>query len=248
MRRKRRDGRDLVTPESVASGPGPAPASPTFPAFTPIEDPTVAVLVIGKSDEEVSDFMAKSPHVTDEARIVLVSNPGMVHGGFAQIANKFIDESTEDIVGMVHADTTFAPGSITAFAAVAARGCVTGMTGRSRDGRYRWSRVLPEEEPTGGGIHGYSGGVVSTLDAGSVFMPRRDDLRFDGELFDGFHCVVEDLCLHAQYRLGMGVVVPIGIMATHVGASTGRPGWIDDWFRYQAKLFEKWRGYEVHTV
>ena len=201
--------------------------------------PTIAVLVIGKSDEEVESFKAGSPHAEQEARLVYVSNPGRRYGATAAIANPFIDSSTEDVLSVVHADTSFAPGSITAFAASAVdNNCVTGIVGRIDPSRafegnmgYIWC--------------GGPGGIVSTLDSCSVFFRRTWDLRFDGATFDDFHCVVEDICLQARKK-GIPALVP-QIKASHVGTAT-EATWNDNFWKYRQKLLDKYPGEEIHTV
>lgn len=201
--------------------------------------PTIAMLVIGKSDEEIEGFKSGSPHAAEEARMVYVSNPGRKHGATAVIANPFIDNATEDVLAVVHADTTFAPGSIKAFAAAAVdNNCVTGIVGRidpkrGFDGNmgYIWC--------------GGPGGIVSTLDSCSVFFRRSWGLRFDGATFDDFHCVVEDICLQARKK-GIRAMVP-QIQASHVGTAT-ESGWNDNFWRYRDKLFKKYPGEDIHTV
>lgn len=213
-----------------------------------MNDERGAVLVIGKTDEEILAFSRRNPHAATEAKMHLLSNPGMKHGGFARIANQFIDEATTGVVGMLHADTTFAPGAIREFCRVASQGHIVGMVGREGKSPYRylWSYLAPGDVPDDP-LKGI-GGEVSTLDACSIFMPRKPELRFDGATFDGFHCVVEDLCIHARHRLGMKIVVPVGVVADHLADSNRNQKWMNDWFSYRSKLVEKWRGIDFHTV
>jgi hypothetical protein len=207
-------------------------------ADRPWGPPSLALMVIGKSDEEIEAFKAGSPHVEQEARVVYVSNPGRRHGATAAIANPFIEAATEDVVAIVHADTAFAPGALGVFSAAAVdHNCLTGIVGRVEyvDGDpgmgYTWC--------TG------AGGVVSTLDSCSVFMRRSLGLRFDGATFDDFHCVVEDLCLQAR-ALGVRAYVPPAA-ASHVGTAT-EATWNDSFWRYRQKLLDKYPGQVIHTV
>ncbi len=198
---------------------------------------SVAVLVLGKSGEELSRFRARNPHIeANDTRFVYVANPGKIHGGMGQIGNRFIDEATEDIVSLIHADTTFGPGAIEKFAEAAAKGAVVGMVGCTRK-EVLWSRG--------------PGGKVITLDCCSVFMPRRVDLRFDDVTFDDFHCCVEDLCMTAR-QLGLEIEVPGEIEAHHSGGMVYDHqlslGWLQNHGAYRKALTEKWLGHEVFTT
>lgn len=203
--------------------------------------PTMAVLVLGKNDEELAAFRAKSPRVELEARLVFVANPGKRLGGYAAIANPFLDTCSEDVVGVVHADTSFADGALRVFAhsALDAGGRVVGIVGRAHPRGHATDRLESYVWCHAGG------GSVSTLDSCSVFMPRAMKLRFDGETFDDFHCVVEDLCLQADAR-GIASFVPAAV-ASHVG-SGGAGDWRSDYRKYRARLGAKWRGRKFYTT
>ncbi len=199
-------------------------------------EPTVAILVIGKSEDEIESFRAASPHVEGEARMVYVANPSRRHGATAAIANPFLDEATEDVVAVVHADTTFAPGAIAVFAKAAIeQRSVTGIVGR----------IKPVKDNLGYLWCNAGGGFVNTLDSCSLFMLRSWGLRFDGKTFDDFHCVVEDICLQARLR-GIRALVP-HVEASHAGTAT-EPTWNDNFWRYRQRLLDKYRGHEIHTV
>ncbi len=200
--------------------------------------PSIAVLVIGKSDEEIAWFKEQSPHVEEEARFVYVSNPGRRHGATAAIANPFIDSATEDVVAVIHADTTFAPGSLKKFASMASEGpYLVGIVGR-------------REQTPGEPFSGYvwcndGGGEVSTLDSSSVFFRRDLGLRFDGVTFPDFHCVVEDLCLQARAK---GVRSVVGdAKASHLGSAT-EPTWNAEFYKYRDRLLQKYPGQQIFTV
>ena len=203
--------------------------------------PTVAVLVLGKSDDELAEFRAKSPRAEMDARIVYVANPGKRLGGYAAIANPFLDACTEDVVGVVHADTSFAEGALRVFARAALDfgGRLVGIVGRA-----------PPRPQATDPFENYvwcnsGGGSVSTLDSCSVLFPRRMNLRFDGRTFDDFHCVVEDLCLQAETR-GVAAFVP-AVSAGHVG-NGGAGDWRGNHRRYHARLLAKWRGRKFYTT
>lgn len=200
--------------------------------------PTVAIMVIGKSEEEIEWFKQNSPRANEEARMVYVANPGRRYGATAVIANPFLETATEDVVAVVHADTSFAPGAIGVFAQVAIdNDCLTGIVGRAK-------------AHPGAANMGYTwctsdGGYVSTLDSCSVFFRRNLGLRFDGRTFDDFHCVVEDLCLQARLR-GIRSFVPKA-EAGHIGTAT-EPTWNHNFWRYRKCLLDKYPDEEIHTV
>lgn len=202
--------------------------------------PTVALLVIGKSDEEIEIFRRNNPTIEKEARLVCVSNPERRFGGTAAIANPFLDEAKEDVVAIVHADTKFDPGAVGVFAQKACdHNCLTGIVGR---------RAPDPEEPFSGYVWcSNSGGIVSTLDSCSVFFRRRLGLRFDGSTFDDFHCVVEDLCLQAAAK-GIRALVPRA-NAYHLEHGGDNPqSWTDDFWRYRERLVKKYAGQTFYTV
>jgi SAM-dependent methyltransferase len=196
-------------------------------------EPSKALLVLGKSTQELSAFCARNPHAASEARLVLVANPNKVRGGYAAVANTFLDTVTEDIVGVVHADTTFGVGVLRSMfrEAVCTGGRLTGMAGRSFDS-FVWGKD--------------GGGEVSTLDSCAVMMPRGLGLRFDGELFDDFHCCVEDLCLQAL-KLGVQTYVP-PLYAEHLGFIDRPADWMTNYWRYRTALAAKWPGIRFITT
>lgn len=199
---------------------------------------SIALLVIGKSDAEIQWFKNQSPHVEREARTALVANPNMKFGGMAAIANPFLGAATEDVVGVVHADTIFAPENLQVFARTAVdHNCITGIVGRrapdpnERFSGYVWCHT--------------GGGPVSTLDSCSIFFQRSQKFRFDGETFDSFHCVVEDICLQAQMR-GISAKVPAA-QAGHASAANNAQ-WAAKFWEYRAKLTAKYPGVIFYTV
>jgi len=197
---------------------------------------TIAVLVIGQNEEQIQEFRTKSPHVESEARMVYVANPARKFGGTAAIANPFLEEATEDVVGVVHADTSFSPGALDVFARTAVdQNCLTGIVGRRAPSPAHHGYVWCIE----------GGGFVSTLDSCSVFFRRTLGLRFDGVIFNDFHCVVEDLCLQARAR-NVQSYVP-AVQAGHVGGG-GDGGWSNQFWNYRAKLVAKYPGVEIHTI
>ena len=199
----------------------------------PTSEPTKAVLVLGKSQQELDEFCERNPHAADEARLSLVANPNKKLGGYATVANTFLDAVTEDVVGVVHADTTFGVGVLRSMLreALCDGGRLTGMVGRSFDG-FVWGKD--------------GGGEVSTLDSCAVAMPRSLGLRFDGEHFDDFHCCVEDLCLQAR-KLGVKTYVP-PLYADHIGFIDRAPDWMANYWNYRRVLAEKWKGIRFITT
>ena len=194
--------------------------------------------MIGKIEAELQWFRAQNPHVDQESRTTYVANPGMKFGGMAAIANPFLDAVTEDVVGIVHADTTFAPGALGIFAStVMNSACVSGIVGRAApDPSDRFSGYV--------WCHG-GGGPVSTLDSCSIFLRPSYNLRFDGATFDSFHCVVEDVCLQAQLR-DIPAMVPAA-QANHASAASD-PAWIAQFWEYRAKLTAKYPNLTFYTV
>lgn len=196
-------------------------------------EPSKAVLVLGKSDQELNEFRARNPHAASEVRLDLVANPNKVRGGYAAVANAFLDAATEDVVGVVHADTTFGVGVLRSMfrEALCAGGRLTGMVGRSFDG-FVWGKD--------------GGGEVSTLDSCAVVMPRSIGLRFDGDHFDDFHCCVEDLCLQAL-KLGVKTYVP-PLYAEHIGFIDRAADWMQNYWHYRKVLADKWKGTRFITT
>lgn len=189
---------------------------------------TIALLILGKSDRELEEFLGRSPGAEAECQLTLVANPNKHLGGYAAIANPFLERigQTIQVVGVAHADTVFEDGAIAAIAgeAIDPENRITGIVGRSVDGRYIWGRK--------------EAGEVSTLDSCSVFMPTCLDLRFDGENFDDFHCLVEDLCLQAGAR-GIRSFVPRA-NADHIGGIDRAEDWLTNYQRYRQVLMNKW--------
>lgn len=202
-----------------------------IPQADPISPSDLALLVLGKSDAEIGDFLKASPYVAEQCRLVPIANPGAKLGGYAAVANPFVDEASESVVGVVHADTRFGLKAIPLLGGYAKAGYVTGLVGRSRSA-YVW------------GKHG--GGLVSTLDSCSVFFPTSTGLRFDGKTFDDFHCLVEDLCLQARAQ-GLSSFVP-HVNAEHIGYIDRPQDWIPNYRVYRAKLNEKWKGVPFWTT
>lgn len=198
----------------------------------------IAVLVIGKNDEDIATFKAKNPHVENEARMVYVSNPGRKLGGTAAIANPFLDAATEDVVGVVHADTVFGEGSLRVFARAAVdHNAVVGIVGRKQPD--------PDQPFSGYVWCSEGGGYVSTLDSCSLFFRRSLGFRYDGATFDDFHCVSEDICLQAASR-GIPSFVP-SANASHLGGG-GNADWDQQFWAYRAKLVQKYPGITFHTI
>lgn len=195
------------------------------------------MVVVGKHKDECAAFdLTHVRSVVDE--LTIIANPGGIFGGLGQIGNRFLTTSRADVVAVVHADTVFGAGTVAMLATVAIeRGALTGLVGRGLDGAFVWCRDHSEPKR------------VSTLDGCSVFVPRglKPELRFDAELFDSFHCCVEDLCLTAQYQQGLDVLVPPGV-GDHLGSSWPKDAWMAEYLRYRTKLDKKWPGCVFRTT
>lgn len=198
----------------------------------------LALLVLGRSSRDLFEFLAQLPErAKEEAVLQLSANPNKVLGGYACVANAFLDSVSPhtDVCGVVHADTRFDAGALSIFAASAleGEGRIVGLVGRSGSGEYVWAKC--------------GGGQVSTLDCCSVFFPSKTGLRFDGETFDDFHCVVEDLCLQGR-EIGLHSFVPAA-QADHLGTvADPNSEWQRSYRRYRYALSRKWQHVNFQTT
>jgi hypothetical protein len=179
----------------------------------------LSLLVTACEPKDLTEFMSKNPHVIEEcSELTLLIAKDHRLGGQARIGNRLLESASGNVVGLVHADTTFGPGDLPRLAETANEGKVCGMVGRSTlddvgiCSGYVWGKDIQSETS------------VSTLDGCSIFLPRGIGCRFDDKTFDGFHCVVEDFCLAVE-DLGIPVVVPKLESANHVGKSTFSAQW-----------------------
>jgi hypothetical protein len=247
------------------------PSPPIAPAPSPAP-PTLCLVVLGKDTDAFAamDFHERAWREADE--LVLIKTKDARFGGLSEIANRIARRTRCDVVGLVHADTTFEQGSLSKFAAVAHAGNVTGMVGITLEREYVWSRDVPD-----GTVR-----RVSTLDGCSVFFPTKyvtaaggggdtskheaaatsDDpgtfwtihwpvepsFTFD-EQFASFHCGVEDFCLSAQAR-GVPVVVPSTRADHHSGARGTylQPEWQAAYWKDRKVLTDKWPTVRFETT
>ncbi len=196
----------------------------------------LTVVVVGKSREELALNSLATHAAVDE--LVLLANPQGCFGGLGRIGNAALTGARGDVVGLVHADTSFGPGTLGALAETALRErALTGIVGATVTGERVWGRDV--SRPV----------LVSTLDSCCVFVPRAHapHLCFDENRFDGFHCCVEDLCLQAASRHALSVLVVPG-EADHLGSSWNDAQWKSDWARYRQRLDEKWRDATFSTT
>ena len=185
-------------------------------------------------------------HMTGAEVIGWTNDAGLA---LSRIGNEMLDRCNSPVFGLCHADAVFGPGALDAFVAEAMRGAVCGIVGVDLTGVYRcsfesrrdswWQGEGASRILTGGP------GEVSTLDGMAVFFRRDLGLRFDAEIFDGYHCHVEDLCLQAHSR-GIPVTVPAAD-AQHRN-HTQSPAFLADYRRYRAKLAAKWAGTKFRTT
>lgn len=189
---------------------------------------SISVLVLARTEAELTDFVRRNPSTEREVSLVKLANPDKRHGSYAVVANRFIAERSEDIVGIIHCDTTFGEGVLRDMA-IAARdegGQITGMVGRALNHGYVWSRD--------------GGGLVSTLDCCAIFFPRAFGFRFDEATFDDFHCMVEDLSLQAA-ACGIRTYVPSTGLSDHHGWGVWfDPKWGSNHGVYRRRLAAKW--------
>lgn len=212
-------------PELVLDIPETARES-TMPEVV-VQRASASVLVLGKSKKEVVGFHVRSPHAMQEVYLFPIANPRKSLGGYASIANTFIDTVTTEVVGIVHADTTFAPRALHRLVEKAAEGFVTGLVGAQFEIGEVWGKN--------------GGGPVSTLDSCSVFFPRTSNLRFDEVTFDDFHLCVEDLCMQAK-TMGISSYVP-AVYADHIGCIDRPANWMSNYEHYHRLFCEKWTGH-----
>ena len=200
----------------------------------------LTLLVVGSDEQNMRRF---DPTYCNAAETHLVINYNGI--GLGRLGNWYLRGSGHlggGIFGICHADSYFGPGMLDTLCEVASAGAVCGIVGFSSKPAalaevhhgYVWSWINPQ--------------AVDTLDSASCFFPVSSGLSFDTELFDGFHCHVEDLCLQAHAK-GMDVLVPPGD-ATHGGGPF--QDWADQWHQdyrvYKAKLREKWKHVEFGTT
>jgi hypothetical protein len=82
---------------------------------------TLTLVVVAKNHEELAKFSLEN--VRDSVdELVLLANPAARFGGLGIIGNHALDTSRCDVVGLVHADTSFGAGAIEAFHTEAIRG------------------------------------------------------------------------------------------------------------------------------
>jgi hypothetical protein len=203
--------------------------------------PTLMLVVLAKDQPELDAFKLETVRgVCTE--LVLVSNPNKQFGGLGLIANKYLDASSSEVFGIVHADTVFGGGkdehstesAIEIFSKEAANYSVSGMVGRCLDGRYLWSSDTGDDRN------------VSTLDSCSIFFRKDSGLRFDTAVFDDFHCCVEDICLQAMSR-DIPRRVP-RCYAEHNGIVNRSPSWMSTYWHYRGLLVNKWSDVSFATT
>jgi len=214
----------------------PDPVAVTAPHGTP---PTLCLVVLGKDTATFAstDFLERAQREADE--LVLIKTKDARFGGLSEIVNRIASRTRCQVVGFVHADTTFGEGALSKFALAAHGGPngerqVVGLVGITLAREYVWSKAVPPgtQRP------------VSTLDGCSVFFPTSliadGSLSFD-ERFKSFHCSVEDFCLAAAERR-VPVVVP-SAPADHYSEARGtfkQPDWQSAYWKDRKVLGEKW--------
>jgi len=190
-------------------------------------------MVVGKDAGDLHRF--DLTHVLSEVEsLLLVNNEGR-RDGYGEIGNYALETCRTEVLGIVHADTIFGPGSLRSLTQVAADGVLAGIVGRSLTGAYHWCN---------GGEAGP--GKVSTLDSCALFVRPDLGLRFDTLTFPAFHCCVEDFCLQAACQ-GLSVMVPLAD-AKHQGQNTFHLDWQLEYRHYRAILEQKWQDFPFLTT
>jgi hypothetical protein len=162
------------------------------------------------------------------------------HYRLAKFYNHVLDAAKHDRILLCHPDIEFSPDTLLRMSRLfddrPECGAV-GLVGTTLARRFIWSGS--QRQPKS----------VSTLDSCAIMVDRRQNLRFDEQTFDGFHCVVEDYCLQAQCT-GRSVCVAAPIPFAHWNGSCldhVQPNkvvvsrtWNADFHGYFAKLERKW--------
>jgi len=191
----------------------------------------LTLVVVGKNQADLDKF--DRSHLEAVGELVLFDNASKLP--LSAIGNRYLNHGSAGVVGLCHADCLFHAGALDAFNAEAEKGTVCGIVGRN-DGGYCWCYQNP--------------GPVSTLDSCSVFLRADLGLRFDTELFVGFHCHVEDLCLQAKQKGILAMVPPAN--ARHLGVVWQQKveglGWYTDYIRYRECLAKKWSSISFVTT
>lgn len=192
---------------------------------------TLALCIIAKNESEAQNFCnLNEESLSSIDELALVVNPNGQYGGYGTIGHRYFTLFQSDVFGLCHADTTFDKNAFSIFERAAKDGNIVGLVGRALDEKYIWAHN--------------GGGIVSTLDSCSMFLPRqlygrnKSQVYFDTKTFDHFHCCVEDLCLQMT-ALGHSVVVP-NAYATHLEKRENPPNWISTWEIYHRRLKHKW--------
>jgi len=191
----------------------------------------LSLLVVGKDLESLREW--KEPRVA--LNFVQKLYPNTSGHSMAKIGNDFLRASPMGVFGMCHADCSISAEALITFYDVALQGKVCGIVGRDPGKGNRWCSATKDIP---GLVWSLRPGPVSTLDSSSIFFRTDLGLSFDEEVFDGFHCYVEDVCLQAQSQ-GIQVVVPAA-NASHRGDSTFDPQWQQDYKKYRSRLQQKW--------
>lgn len=200
----------------------------------------ISLLVIGRNKAGLDTFMSMNPHLSQECGdLRLLDNVNWKCPSQALLGNQLIDQAGGDVAGMLHDDVSIGPGDLERLGAAALAGKVVGIVGRSMrdvDGErgYVWGKNIQKDTP------------VSTLDGCSVFFPKTVKVRFDSKTFDKFHCVIEDFCLAASVA-GHPVLVPALKAVGHRGGSASNT-WIEEYYEYEGRLRQKWKGIPFRTV
>jgi hypothetical protein len=191
----------------------------------------LCLLVIGKDQESFKDWSWP----TESLSFLQVQYANIKGDSSAAIGNEYLGKTKQTVFGMCHADCSFGPQAILTFYETALQGKVCGIVGRDPGKGNRWCSATKDIP---GLVWSLRPGPVSTLDSSSIFFRTDLGLSFDEEVFDGFHCYVEDVCLQAQSQ-GIQVVVPAA-NASHRGDSTFDPQWQQDYKKYRSRLQQKW--------
>lgn len=234
----------LDTPRLLARALDAVSAGPARAASAA---PTLCLAVLGKDTAAFAsmDFLERAQREADE--LVLVKTKDARFGGLSEIANRVANRTRCQVVGFVHADTTFGEGALSQFAAAAHGGPngerqVVGLVGITLAREYVWSKAVPPGTQR----------AVSTLDGCSVFFPTSliadGSLAFD-ERFKSFHCGVEDFCLAAAERR-IPVAVP-SASADHYSEARGtfsQPDWQAAYWKDRRVLGDKWSTTKFETT
>lgn len=190
----------------------------------------MTLVVLGASKKDLRSAVSGYYLSVDE--LIMIANPDSRWGGYGTIANRCLDQMLGDVLGFIHADTALSQEVCDNLEKAALEGAIAGVVGPKQIGNI-WSREI--DIPT----------QVLTLDSCAWFVSRQTiqkfNLRFDVEMFDSFHCCVEDFCLQGSTQ-GVPILVVPGWALHPFPLDKDTKHWEPTIHKfYKDRLAEKWK-------